>query len=57
MILSTPTPTIVRPGSLPLHLGYDPLHPTLPSPTSVITQAPPLQPTAGVSTGREHSLG
>ncbi|KAJ1159845.1 hypothetical protein NDU88_000349 [Pleurodeles waltl] len=38
---STPTPTIVRPGSLPLHLGYDPLQPTLPSPTSVITQAPP----------------
>ncbi|NXN82503.1 ATF7 factor, partial [Bombycilla garrulus] len=41
VILSTPTPTIVRPGSLPLHLGYDALHPTLPSPTSVITQAPP----------------
>ncbi|NXW73461.1 ATF7 factor, partial [Hirundo rustica] len=41
LLLSTPTPTIVRPGSLPLHLGYDPLHPTLPSPTSVITQAPP----------------
>ncbi|XP_072775748.1 cyclic AMP-dependent transcription factor ATF-7-like isoform X1 [Taeniopygia guttata] len=42
VILSTPTPTIVRPGSLPLHLGgYEPLHPTLPSPTSVITQAPP----------------
>ncbi|XP_070596909.1 cyclic AMP-dependent transcription factor ATF-7 [Erythrolamprus reginae] len=41
IIISTPTPTIVRPGSLPLHLGYDPLHPTLPSPTSVITQAPP----------------
>ncbi|NWX51560.1 ATF7 factor, partial [Steatornis caripensis] len=41
VIVSTPTPTIVRPGSLPLHLGYDPLHPTLPSPTSVITQAPP----------------
>ncbi|XP_018411718.1 PREDICTED: cyclic AMP-dependent transcription factor ATF-7 [Nanorana parkeri] len=40
-VSSTPTPTIVRPGSLPLHLGYDPLHPTLPSPTSVITQAPP----------------
>ncbi|XP_035486805.1 cyclic AMP-dependent transcription factor ATF-7b isoform X3 [Scophthalmus maximus] len=38
---STPTPTIVRPGSLPLHLSNDPLHPTLPSPTSVITQAPP----------------
>ncbi|NXK75542.1 ATF7 factor, partial [Amazona guildingii] len=41
VIISTPTPTIVRPGSLPLHLAYDPLHPTLPSPTSVITQAPP----------------
>ncbi|NWW19576.1 ATF7 factor, partial [Falcunculus frontatus] len=41
VIVPTPTPTIVRPGSLPLHLGYDPLHPTLPSPTSVITQAPP----------------
>ncbi|XP_036255906.1 cyclic AMP-dependent transcription factor ATF-7-like [Molothrus ater] len=43
VILSTPTPTIVRPGSLPLHLGYDALHAaaTLPSPTSVITQAPP----------------
>ncbi|XP_044141021.1 cyclic AMP-dependent transcription factor ATF-7-like isoform X2 [Bufo gargarizans] len=40
-VSSTPTPTIVRPGSLPLHMGYDPLHPTLPSPTSVITQAPP----------------
>ncbi|PNJ25304.1 ATF7 isoform 5, partial [Pongo abelii] len=34
VLISTPTPTIVRPGSLPLHLGYDPLHPTLPSPTS-----------------------
>uniref|UniRef100_A0A8C5JKK5 BZIP domain-containing protein n=1 Tax=Junco hyemalis TaxID=40217 RepID=A0A8C5JKK5_JUNHY len=43
VVLSTPTPTIVRPGSLPLHLGYDSLHAaaTLPSPTSVITQAPP----------------
>ncbi|XP_077644806.1 cyclic AMP-dependent transcription factor ATF-7 [Lonchura striata] len=41
VVLSAPTPTIVRPGSLPLHLGYEPLHPTLPSPTSVITQAPP----------------
>ncbi|MEE6472074.1 hypothetical protein FKM82_009467 [Ascaphus truei] len=40
-VSSTPTPTIVRPGSLALHLGYDPLHPTLPSPTSVITQTPP----------------
>ncbi|XP_047204311.1 cyclic AMP-dependent transcription factor ATF-7b isoform X2 [Girardinichthys multiradiatus] len=38
---SAPTPTIIRPGSLPLHLTGDPLHPTLPSPTSVITQAPP----------------
>ncbi|XP_027135397.1 cyclic AMP-dependent transcription factor ATF-7-like isoform X3 [Larimichthys crocea] len=38
---SAPTPTIVRPGSLPLHLSNDSLHPTLPSPTSVITQAPP----------------
>nr|XP_061813962.1 cyclic AMP-dependent transcription factor ATF-7-like [Nerophis lumbriciformis] len=38
---SAPTPTIVRPGSLPLHMSNDPLHPTLPSPTSVITQAPP----------------
>ncbi|KAM7401996.1 hypothetical protein PAMP_017272 [Pampus punctatissimus] len=38
---SAPTPTIVRPGSLPLHLSSDALHPTLPSPTSVITQAPP----------------
>ncbi|XP_077430538.1 cyclic AMP-dependent transcription factor ATF-7b isoform X1 [Vanacampus margaritifer] len=39
---SAPTPTIVRPGSLPLHLSNDQsLHPTLPSPTSVITQAPP----------------
>ncbi|XP_039602660.1 cyclic AMP-dependent transcription factor ATF-7b isoform X1 [Polypterus senegalus] len=38
---SAPTPAIVRPGSLPLHFNYDPLQPTLPSPTSVITQAPP----------------
>ncbi|KAK0141701.1 Cyclic AMP-dependent transcription factor ATF-7 [Merluccius polli] len=38
---SAPTPTIVRPGSLPLHMGYDSLNPTLPSPTSVITQTPP----------------
>ncbi|XP_060898605.1 cyclic AMP-dependent transcription factor ATF-7b isoform X4 [Labrus mixtus] len=38
---SAPTPTIVRPVSLPLHLSNDSLHPTLPSPTSVITQAPP----------------
>lgn len=39
--ISAPTPTIVRPGSLPLHLGFDALQPTMPSPTSVITQAPP----------------
>ncbi|XP_029907865.1 cyclic AMP-dependent transcription factor ATF-7b isoform X2 [Myripristis murdjan] len=48
---SAPTPTIVRPGSLPLHLGYDPLHPTLPSPTSVITQAPPSNRQLGSPTG------
>ncbi|RMB90326.1 hypothetical protein DUI87_33212 [Hirundo rustica rustica] len=51
LLLSTPTPTIVRPGSLPLHLGYDPLHPTLPSPTSVITQAPPSNRQLGSPTG------
>uniref|UniRef100_A0A8C3XC77 Cyclic AMP-dependent transcription factor ATF-7 n=1 Tax=Cyanoderma ruficeps TaxID=181631 RepID=A0A8C3XC77_9PASS len=51
LVLSTPTPTIVRPGSLPLHLGYDPLHPTLPSPTSVITQAPPSNRQLGSPTG------
>ncbi|XP_053296820.1 cyclic AMP-dependent transcription factor ATF-7b isoform X3 [Pleuronectes platessa] len=40
--ISAPTPTIVRPGSLPLHMSNEPLHPTtLPSPTSVITQTPP----------------
>lgn len=39
--ISAPTPTIVRPGSLPLHFGFDALQPTMPSPTSVITQAPP----------------
>uniref|UniRef100_A0A3B4CB24 Cyclic AMP-dependent transcription factor ATF-7 n=1 Tax=Pygocentrus nattereri TaxID=42514 RepID=A0A3B4CB24_PYGNA len=38
---SAPTPTIVRPGSLPLHLGYDSMNPTQPSPTSVITRTPP----------------
>ncbi|KAK7915451.1 hypothetical protein WMY93_011212 [Mugilogobius chulae] len=38
---SAPTPTIVRPGSLPLHLSSEHFQPTLPSPTSVITQAPP----------------
>ncbi|XP_066564732.1 cyclic AMP-dependent transcription factor ATF-7 isoform X2 [Amia ocellicauda] len=48
---SAPTPTIVRPGSLPLHLGYDPLQPTLPSPTSVITQAPPSNRQLGSPTG------
>uniref|UniRef100_A0A8C2XR10 Cyclic AMP-dependent transcription factor ATF-7 n=1 Tax=Cyclopterus lumpus TaxID=8103 RepID=A0A8C2XR10_CYCLU len=41
VVSSAPTPTIVRPGSLPLHLSNDTLHPTLPSPTSVITQTPP----------------
>lgn len=51
VVISTPTPTIVRPGSLPLHLGYDPLHPTLPSPTSVITQAPPSNRQIGSPTG------
>ncbi|XP_049982613.1 cyclic AMP-dependent transcription factor ATF-7 isoform X3 [Alexandromys fortis] len=51
VVISTPTPTIVRPGSLPLHLGYDPLHPTLPSPTSVITQAPPANRHMGSPTG------
>lgn len=40
-VSAAPTPTIVRPGSLPLHLGCDLRHPTMPSPTSVITQAPP----------------
>lgn len=44
---SAPTPTIVRPGSLPLHLGFDALQPTMPSPTSVITQAPPSNRTLG----------
>ncbi|XP_013874985.1 cyclic AMP-dependent transcription factor ATF-7a [Austrofundulus limnaeus] len=47
---SAPTPTIVRPGSLPLHLGFDALHPTMPSPTSVITQAPPSNRTLGSPT-------
>ncbi|KAM6977139.1 ankyrin repeat and SOCS box protein 8 isoform 1-T1 [Aplochiton taeniatus] len=41
MASSAPTPTIVRPGSLPLHLGFDALQPTMPSPTSVITPTPP----------------
>ncbi|XP_069382023.1 cyclic AMP-dependent transcription factor ATF-7a isoform X3 [Paralichthys olivaceus] len=47
---SAPTPTIVRPGSLPLHLGFDALQPTMPSPTSVITQAPPSSRTLGSPT-------
>lgn len=47
---SAPTPTIVRPGSLPLHLGFDSLQPTMPSPTSVITQAPPSNRTLGSPT-------
>ncbi|XP_051568312.1 cyclic AMP-dependent transcription factor ATF-7-like isoform X2 [Myxocyprinus asiaticus] len=38
---STPTPTIVRPGSLSLHQGFDSMNPTQPSPTSVITRTPP----------------
>ncbi|NXS28714.1 ATF7 factor, partial [Pomatostomus ruficeps] len=51
VIVPTPTPTIVRPGSLPLHLGaYEPLAPTLPSPTSVITQAPPAARQLGART-------
>ncbi|KAA0707161.1 Cyclic AMP-dependent transcription factor ATF-7 [Triplophysa tibetana] len=48
---SAPTPAIVRPGSLPLHLGYDGLHPTMPSPTSVITHTPPSNRTLGSPTG------
>ncbi|XP_008316421.1 cyclic AMP-dependent transcription factor ATF-7a isoform X2 [Cynoglossus semilaevis] len=47
---SAPTPTIVRPGSLPLHLGFESLQPTMPSPTSVITQAPPSSRTLGSPT-------
>lgn len=39
--ISTPTPTIVRPGSLQLHQGFDAMNPTQPSPTSVITRTPP----------------
>ncbi|XDV35604.1 hypothetical protein PO909_005517 [Leuciscus waleckii] len=38
---STPTPTIMRPGSLPLHQVFDSMIPTQPSPTSVITRTPP----------------
>uniref|UniRef100_A0A673CFV5 Activating transcription factor 7a n=1 Tax=Sphaeramia orbicularis TaxID=375764 RepID=A0A673CFV5_9TELE len=49
-VSSAPTPTIVRPGSLPLHLGFDALQPTMPSPTSVITQAPPSNRTLGSPT-------
>ncbi|CDQ64229.1 unnamed protein product [Oncorhynchus mykiss] len=51
VVSSAPTPTIVRPGSLPIHLVYDPLHPTLPSPTSVITQTPPSNRQLGSPTG------
>ncbi|XP_074500599.1 cyclic AMP-dependent transcription factor ATF-7a isoform X1 [Sebastes fasciatus] len=47
---SAPTPTIVRPGSLPLHLGFDAFQPTMPSPTSVITQTPPSNRTLGSPT-------
>uniref|UniRef100_A0A8C2ZVV1 Cyclic AMP-dependent transcription factor ATF-7 n=1 Tax=Cyclopterus lumpus TaxID=8103 RepID=A0A8C2ZVV1_CYCLU len=47
---SAPTPTIVRPGSLQLHLGFDALQPTMPSPTSVITQTPPSNRTLGSPT-------
>ncbi|KAJ8257485.1 hypothetical protein GJAV_G00186100 [Gymnothorax javanicus] len=50
-VSAAPTPTIVRPGSLPIHLGYDALHPTMPSPTSVITQAPPSNRQLGSPTG------
>ncbi|NWS78043.1 ATF7 factor, partial [Crotophaga sulcirostris] len=57
VIISTPTPTIVRPGSLPLHLGYDPLHPTLPSPTSVITQAPPSNRQLGLGASCSSNFG
>ena len=47
---AAPTPTIVRPGSLPLHLGYDALQPTMPSPTSVITPTPPSNRQLGYGT-------
>ncbi|XP_029946644.1 cyclic AMP-dependent transcription factor ATF-7b isoform X3 [Salarias fasciatus] len=53
---SAPTPTIVRPGSLPLHLSNDALHPTLPSPTSVITQAPPSNRQLGSSPSSPYPL-
>ncbi|KAJ8017096.1 hypothetical protein DPEC_G00014220 [Dallia pectoralis] len=36
-----PLPARPRPGSLPLHIGFDGLQPTMPSPTSVITPTPP----------------
>ncbi|NXH17680.1 ATF7 factor, partial [Bucco capensis] len=51
VILAAPTPAIVRPGSLPLALACEPLQPTLPSPTSVITQAPPASRHLGSPTG------
>ncbi|KAI1892227.1 hypothetical protein AGOR_G00131190 [Albula goreensis] len=50
-VSAAPTPTIVRPGSLPLHMSYDTLQPTMPSPTSVITQAPPSNRQLGSPTG------
>ncbi|XP_076874691.1 cyclic AMP-dependent transcription factor ATF-7a isoform X3 [Brachyhypopomus gauderio] len=50
-VSSAPMSTIIRPGSLPLHMTYDPLQPTMPSPTSVITQAPPSSRTLGSPTG------
>ncbi|XP_063065439.1 cyclic AMP-dependent transcription factor ATF-7a isoform X2 [Engraulis encrasicolus] len=55
-VSAAPTPTIVRPGSLPLHMGYDALHPTMPSPTSVITQAPPSNRSLGSPTGSYHMM-
>ncbi|XP_062248141.1 cyclic AMP-dependent transcription factor ATF-7a isoform X1 [Platichthys flesus] len=54
---SAPTPTIVRPGSLPLHLGFDALQPTMPSPTSVITQTPPSNRTLGMERGWDRDGG
>ncbi|XP_025902462.1 cyclic AMP-dependent transcription factor ATF-7 [Nothoprocta perdicaria] len=52
VIVPTPTAAIVRPGSLPLALGYEALPPpALPSPTSVITQAPPASRQLGSPTG------
>ncbi|KAL2104103.1 hypothetical protein ACEWY4_000971 [Coilia grayii] len=55
-VSAAPTPTIVRPGSLPLHLGYEALQPTMPSPTSVITQAPPSNRQLGSPTGSYHMM-